>query len=73
MVTHSPPTSEVGSSNAGPYVKKLVVAYRLSAEYCTKPWPTLCTGFLCPSRYDLYSVESEVKTQINNKKMLKVK
>ena len=31
--------------------------------------PTLCTGFLCPSNYpswyDLYSVESDVKPQIN--------
>ena len=27
MVTHSPPTSEVGGSNQGPYVRKLVVAY----------------------------------------------
>ena len=28
VVTHSPRTSEVGSSNPGPYVGKLVVAYR---------------------------------------------
>ena len=28
MVTHSPPTSEVGGSNPGPYVGKLVVGYR---------------------------------------------
>ena len=27
VVIHSPPTSEVGSSNPGPYVDKLVVAY----------------------------------------------
>ena len=26
VVTHSPPTSEVGGSNTGPYVGKLVVA-----------------------------------------------
>ena len=25
MVTHSPPTSEIGGSNSGPYVGKLVV------------------------------------------------
>ena len=27
VVTHSPPTSEVGGSNTGPYVGKLIVAY----------------------------------------------
>ena len=27
VVTHSPLTSEVGGSNSGPYVGKLVVAY----------------------------------------------
>ena len=30
VVTHLPPTSEVGGSNPGPYVGKLVVAYRWS-------------------------------------------
>ena len=48
VVTHSPPTPEVGSSNPGPYVGKLVVAYRWSAVYSTEPRPTVCTGFLCP-------------------------
>ena len=33
VVTHSPPTSEVGGSNPEPYVRKLVVAYRWSAVY----------------------------------------
>ena len=28
VVTHSPPTSEVGGSHPGPYVGKLVVAYQ---------------------------------------------
>ena len=28
VVTHSPPTSEVGGSNTKPYVGKLVVAYQ---------------------------------------------
>ena len=69
MMTHSPPTSEVDSSNPGPYVRKLVVAYRWLAVYSTEPWPTVCTGFLCPenypSRYDLYSVENDVKTSLN--------
>ena len=32
----------------GPYVGKLVVAYRWSAVYSTEPGPTVCTGFLCP-------------------------
>ena len=27
VVTHSPPTFEVGGSNPGPYVEKLVAAY----------------------------------------------
>ena len=34
-----------------------------------RPWPTVCTGFLCPPnyplQYGLYSVESDVKPQIN--------
>ena len=37
VVTHSPPTSEVSGSNPGPYVGKLVVAYRWSAVYTTEP------------------------------------
>ena len=37
VATHSPPTSEVGGSNPGPDVGKLVVAYQWSAVYSTKP------------------------------------
>ena len=37
MVTHWPPTSEMGGSNPGPYVGKLVVAYQWSAVYSTEP------------------------------------
>ena len=37
VVTHSPPTSEVGSSNSEPCVEKLVVAYQWSAVYSTEP------------------------------------
>ena len=37
VVTHSPPTSEVSGSNPGPYVKKMVFAYRWSAVYSTEP------------------------------------
>ena len=37
VVTHSPPTSEVGGSNPGPYMGKLVVAYRWLAVYSTEP------------------------------------
>ena len=52
-----------------PQVGKLVVACCLSAVYSTEPWRTVCTGFLCPSSYplwyNLYSVESNVKPQIN--------
>ena len=70
MVTLSPPTSEAGVRFlAWPQVGKLVVACRWSAVYSTEPQRTVCTGFLCPSNYpswyDLYSVESDVKPQIN--------
>ena len=51
VVTYLPPTSEVGGSNPGPYVGKLVVAYRWSAVYSTEPRPTICTCFLCPQNY----------------------
>ena len=37
VVTHLPPTSEVGGSNPRPYVGKLVVAYRWSVVYSTEP------------------------------------
>ena len=37
VVTHSPLTSEVCCSKPGPYVEKLVVAYRWSAVYLTEP------------------------------------
>ena len=36
MVTHTHPRSEVGGSNHGPYVGKLVVAYRWLAVYSTE-------------------------------------
>ena len=35
LVTHSPPTSEVGGSNPEPYVGKMVVSYQWSAVYST--------------------------------------
>ena len=76
VVTLSPPTSEAGVRfPAGPQVEKLVVACRCSAVYNTEPWWTVCTGFLChsnyPSRYDLYSVESDVKTQTHQPRSVK--
>ena len=37
VVTHSPPTSEVGDSNPEPYVAKLVVVYQWLAVYSTEP------------------------------------
>ena len=37
VVTHSPPTSEVGGSNPESYVGKLVVAYQWSAVYSREP------------------------------------
>ena len=37
VVTHSPPISEVSSSNPKPNVGKLAVAYRWSAVYSTEP------------------------------------
>ena len=36
VVTHSPPTFEVGSSKPRPYVGKLVAAYQWSAVYSTE-------------------------------------
>ena len=36
VVTHSPPTTEVRGSNPGPYVGKLVDAYRWSGVYSTE-------------------------------------
>ena len=76
VVTLSPPTSEAGVQfPARPQVGKLVVACRLSAVYSTELWRTVCTGFLCPSNYpswyDLYSVESDVKPQINKQTNLR--
>ena len=41
MVTHIPPTSEVGGSNPWPYEGKSVVANRWSAVYSTEPWQKL--------------------------------
>ena len=35
-VTHSPPISEVSGSDPGPYVGKLVVAYRCAAVYTSE-------------------------------------
>ena len=37
VVTHSPANSEVGGSNPGPYVGKLVVAYQWWAVYSSEP------------------------------------
>ena len=37
VVTHSPPTSDVGGANPGPHVGKLIVAYRWSAVNSTEP------------------------------------
>ena len=68
MLTHLPPTSKV-NLNPGPCVGKLVVAYRWWAAYSTQLWLTVYTGFLCPQNcllwYDLYSVEDDVKPQVN--------
>ena len=70
LVTLSPSSSEARVRfPAWPQVGKLVVACRWSTVYSTEPWPTVCTGFLCPSNYpswyDLYSVESDIKSQVN--------
>ena len=49
VVTLSPPTSEIGVwIPAWPQEARLVVGCRWSAVYSTEPWPTVCTGFLCP-------------------------
>ena len=36
VITHSPPTSEVGGSNPEPYVGKMLVSYRWLAVYSTE-------------------------------------
>ena len=50
-------------------------AWHCSAVYSAEPWPTVCTGFLCPSNYpswyELYSVESDIKPQINKQLLTK--
>ena len=48
VVTHLRSSSDVCSSNPGPYVGNLVVPYRLLAAYSTEPCLTVCTSFLCP-------------------------
>ena len=69
VVIHSPPTCEVCGSKPGPYVGKLVVAYDAWQFKVHNLDQLECTGFLCPqnypSWYDLNSVESDVKPQIN--------
>ena len=53
MVAHYPPTSEVCGSNPGPFVGRLVVAYRWLAVYGKE------------LIVYLYRVESDIETQIN--------
>ena len=49
VVTYSPPTCKIRVwIPARPQVGKLVVVCRWLVVYSTKPWPTVCTGFLCP-------------------------
>ena len=62
---HCPPTSEACNWNPRPYVAKMVVSYWWSAVYSIDPWPTVCTGFLCLSWYELHSVETDIKAHIN--------
>ena len=40
-----------GHKKVGPQVGKLVAACCWSAVYNTKPWQTVCIGFLHPSNY----------------------
>ena len=50
VVTHLHPTSETRIwLPTRPHVKKLAVACHWLAVYSKEPWPTVCTGFLCPS------------------------
>ena len=52
VVTLSPPTSEIRVwIPVWPHVGKLIVVCCWSAVYITEPWPTVCTGFLCPPSY----------------------
>ena len=66
MVTHSPPTSEVGGSEPGTYAEKLVVADRWSAVYGTQPY-VLLSSAQKTTRHDMTcSVESNIKPKSNN-------
>ena len=75
VVTLLPPTSEVGVRfPARPQVGKFKAGSCLplvGSLYSTEPWPTVCTGFLCPSNcpswYDLCNVEKDVTPQIKIK------
>ena len=51
VIIHSPPVSEVGSSNPGPYVGKVVVAYQWPGVYSKELGPTIYTGFICSQDY----------------------
>ena len=67
MVTHSPATSEVGGLNPGHYVGKLVVSYQWSftVQNLDQLYVLVSsTNKNSPLLYDLYIVESDVKTQI---------
>ena len=62
VVTHSLQNSEAGSSNPKPYVRKMVVTSVVGLQYRTL---TNCMylSIFCPQK--LYSVESDIKPQIN--------
>ena len=58
VVTHLPPTSEIGVQiPARPEDRKMVVTGHQSVSYSTELWPTVCIGFLhlsnYPSQYNL--------------------
>ena len=50
VVTQSPPTSEVGGSNPGPYAGNLIVAYEWLAVYRTLTNSTGMHWFLLPTK-----------------------
>ena len=73
METHSPPTSEVGCSNPGPYVGNLIAltdGRQFTAQDRDQLYALVFSGHKT-TRPDMYSIESDVKAQMN--KLIKPK
>ena len=70
MVTHSPPTSEFGGSNPGSYVGKVGSCLPMVLQFAVQNLDQLYVLVSSAHKnykscYDLYSVENDIKPQIN--------